>query len=238
MNKVFLHCIDPGHGGTDPGAVGKHSQEETIALLISKIVGRILLEQGQKVLFTRTTDKYLTLAQRADISNKASCSTFISIHCNSNQGTPGEGIETYSHPTSTNGLKLSKCVQAEIVNATKLKNRGSKTANYGVLRMSKAVAILVETAFINNPNEEILLMQSFYQEKLALAIVKGIFKYLGLEFKEKVITPATKMDPKILELQKLLNKFGATDQNNKKLDEDGLIGHKTKVALNKLVLKL
>ncbi|MFT5873208.1 MAG: hypothetical protein ACI8WT_002152 [Clostridium sp.] len=188
-NKIYTHCVDPGHGGNDPGAVGKHSHEADIVLVIAKIVGKILVENGQKVIYTRTTDKYLTLSQRAIISNDNKCDTFISIHCNSSVNKGAHGVETFSHPISSNGAKLSKFVQAELVKATQLTNRGSKTANFGVLRLSYMPAILVETGFISNVSEENELLKYNFQEKIALSIVKGIFSYLGLTFNKATTTP-------------------------------------------------
>lgn len=233
MNKIYTHCFDAGHGGSDPGAIGKRGTHEAdIALNISEICGRIMIDQGQKVVYTRTTDKYLTLAQRADIANINGCSTFTSIHCNSAEIASAHGIETWSHPSSTNGLKLSKLVQEELIKATGLTDRGCKTAKFGVLRMTSMVAILVESAFISNAAEEILLMQTDYQEKVALAIVQGIFKYLGLTFKEKEVvkTAAPVINANVvLETQKLINKLGIA-----KLVEDGLTGPKTRDALAKL----
>ncbi|MBU3112612.1 N-acetylmuramoyl-L-alanine amidase [Clostridium lacusfryxellense] len=196
INKIFTHCLDPGHGGSDPGAVGKRSHEADIVLVIAKIVGRILIENGQKVIYTRTTDKYLTLAQRATIANNNKCDTFISIHCNSAVNKTAHGVETFSHPSSSNGLKLSKFVQSELVKATSLTNRGSKTANFGVLRMSYMPAILVETAFISNALEETSLLQYAFQEKIALSIVKGIFSYLGLTFNKSTTTNSNNAIPK------------------------------------------
>ncbi|MBK5241456.1 N-acetylmuramoyl-L-alanine amidase [Clostridium sp.] len=188
-NKIYTHCLDPGHGGTDPGAVGKRSHEADIVLVIAKIVGEILVENGQKVIYTRTTDNYLTLSQRATISNNNKCDTFISIHCNSAVNKDAHGVETFSHPISSNGAKLSAFVQAELVKATKLTNRGSKTANFGVLRLTYMPAILVETAFISNVSEEDALLEYNFQEKIALSIVKGIFSYLGLTFNKAPTTP-------------------------------------------------
>jgi len=245
MNKIYTHCFDDGHGGSDPGAIGKRGTHEAdIALKIGKIAGRIMLEQGQKVIYTRTTDKYLTLAQRADIANKNDCDTFTAIHCNSAEIATAHGIETWSHPSSIEGMKLSKVVQAELIKATGLTDRGCKTANFGVLRMSSMVAILVETGFISNPQEEILLMQTDYQEKVALAIVEGIFKYLGLVFNEKIIVKpavvvaAVSTNSMVSELQTFLNNHGMTDQNGDKLIVDGISGSKTKAAANKLITKL
>jgi N-acetylmuramoyl-L-alanine amidase len=188
MNKIYTHCFDGGHGGSDPGAIGKKgTYESDISLAIGKIAGRIMLEQGQKIIHTRTTDKYLALAQRADIANKGGCRIFTSIHCNSFSAPSANGTETWSYPGSVGGAKLSKLVQAELIESIKLTNRGCKTANFGVLRMSDMTAILVETAFISNANEENLLLQNSFREKVAEAIVRGIFKYLGLTFKEKEI---------------------------------------------------
>ncbi|MBU3145604.1 N-acetylmuramoyl-L-alanine amidase [Clostridium sp. CF012] len=99
MNKLYTHCFDAEHGGSDPGAIGKRgTHEANIALNISKICGRIMLEQGQRVIYTRTIDKYLTLAQRGDIANKGGCKTFTSIHCNSFSDPSENGIETWSYP--------------------------------------------------------------------------------------------------------------------------------------------
>ena len=183
--RKFL--IDAGHGGSDPGALGKRSHEADINLFICQLVGKILTEQGQKVVYSRTSDIFLTLAQRADISNKNDCDVFISIHCNSFSNPAANGIETWSYPSSSNGLKLSKLVQSELINAVGLSNRGSKTANFGVLRMTEAVAILVETAFISNLKEESLLMQNDFRQKIAESIVKGLFKYMNIPFVEKKV---------------------------------------------------
>jgi len=245
MNKVYKHFLDAGHGGTDPGAIGKrNSHEADHNLAMVKIIGRILTEQGQQVVYARTTDKYLTLAERANNANKALCKTYTSIHCNAAIDLTAHGIETYSHPLSSEGPKLAKVVQEELIKATGLTNRGCKTANYGVLRMSSMVAILVETAFISNPNEEVFLMQTDYKEKVAKAVVKGIFKYLGLTFDEKtivrptVVVAAVSTKSMVSELQTFLNNHGMTDQNGNKLTVDGISGAKTKAAANKLITKL
>ncbi|MBZ9609959.1 N-acetylmuramoyl-L-alanine amidase [Clostridium estertheticum] len=181
-NKIYTHCVDFGHGGSDSGAVGTRSHESNIVMAIGKKVGRILIERGQKVIYTRTTDVYLTLAQRAAKANNNGCDTFTSIHANSFQDKAAHGIETFSYLASSSGARLSKLVQTELIKDTGLTDRGCKTANFGVLRMTRMVAILVETAFISNANEEALLLSNTYQEKVALCIVKGIFAYLGLNF--------------------------------------------------------
>ncbi len=224
-NKIYTHCLDPGHGGSDPGAVGTRSHEADIVLDIAKIVGRILVENGQNVIYTRTTDKYLTLQGRATIANNNKCDTFTSIHCNSAVNKTAHGVETFSYPASSSGAKLSKFVQAELVGATALTNRGCKTANFGVLRLSYMPAILVETAFISNIVEENALLQYAFQEKIAISIVKGIFSYLGLTFDKSTTTSnPPKLDVNLLSLQKSLNRLGFIGANGLKLREDGILG--------------
>ena len=221
MNKIYKYCIDEGHGGLDPGAIGsKGTHEANHNLDMGKILGRILTEQGQQVVHTRTTDKWLSLADRADIANKNGCNAFISIHCNSFKDPNAHGIETWCSPNSVEGMKLSKLVQEELVKATGLTNRGCKEANFGVLRMSKMTAILVETAFISNIEEEALLMKTEFKEKVAKAIVKGLFRYLNLEFKEgfsvelKVVSEAPAMSEKPIKIFKandLITAIGEED---------------------------
>jgi N-acetylmuramoyl-L-alanine amidase len=77
--------IDAGHGGRDPGCLGKKSKEKDIALAISLKLGKYIEENypDVKVIYTRTTDEFLELHQRADIANNAKADLFICIHCNS-----------------------------------------------------------------------------------------------------------------------------------------------------------
>lgn len=243
MSKILKNCIDPGHGGTDPGAIGvAKTHEANHNLDISKIVGRILLEQGQQVVYTRTTDKWLSLAERADIANKANCNTFISIHCNSFKDAKSNGVETWSFPNSLEGIKLSKLVQEELVKATGLTDRGCKQYNFGVLRMSNMVAILVEVAFISNPDEEILLTKIEFKEKVALSIVKGLFRYLGLIYKEPKKFPlALKLtDAAVAISEKPIKVFKPNDLITA-VDEDGsywivnISGKKAYVEKNKTI---
>ena len=184
MSKFLL---DAGHGGSDPGALGLKSHEADINLMLTKTIGKILTEQHQTVIHSRLTDKALTLKQRADISNREHCDVFISIHCNSFKDISANGVETFSYPNSSEGLKLSKIVQDGLVKVTGLTDRGCKTANFGVLRMTKATAILIESAFISNPTEENLLLSESFREKVAESIVRSLFKYLGIKYIDKIV---------------------------------------------------
>lgn len=89
--------IDAGHGGKDPGTLGKNSREKDVALKIALKLGNYIEKNipGVKVIYTRKDDRYLGLDERADIANKAKADLFICIHANSLPGAPAYGTETY-----------------------------------------------------------------------------------------------------------------------------------------------
>lgn len=181
MAKVF---IDPGHGGKDPGAVGNNIQEKNIVLSVSLKVGEILKRHKVNVVYSRTTDVFVELANRATMANKAKADVFVSIHCNSFTNTAAQGLETFNYPNSSKGAILAKCIQ-DVLLKDKLytKNRGVKTANFAVLRVSNMPAALVEMAFISNKEDSDILKTK--QDELALAIAKGILSYLGIKYVDK-----------------------------------------------------
>lgn len=96
-NKIDVVVIDAGHGGHDPGTSGKHLKEKEVALKISLKLGNYIEKNipGVKVIYTRKTDKYLSLDERAEIANKAKADLFICIHANSLPGAPAYGTETF-----------------------------------------------------------------------------------------------------------------------------------------------
>ena len=89
--------IDAGHGGKDPGALGRNSKEKDIALTIALKTGHYIEKniEGVEVIYTRKTDKFIELHERADIANKNNADLFISIHCNANVSSSPRGAETY-----------------------------------------------------------------------------------------------------------------------------------------------
>jgi len=95
--KVATIVIDPGHGGTDPGTMGKNSKEKTVALKISLKFGAYIEKNmpDVKVIYTRKTDKYMPLEDRAEMANKVKADLFICIHANALSGSPAYGTETY-----------------------------------------------------------------------------------------------------------------------------------------------
>ena len=178
MAKVFL---DAGHGGKDPGALGNGLQEKDIALSVTLKVGNILANHGVTVGYSRTTDVFLELADRATRANNFGANVFVSVHCNAFSDISAKGVETYSYPGSTTGANLSKSIQNSIIaSGAYTVNRGTKTADFAVLRLTNMPAALVELAFITNAQDADILRNR--QNDLAVAVSKGILNYLGIPY--------------------------------------------------------
>lgn len=96
--KPFTVVIDAGHGGVDPGALGRKSQEKNINFKVSNRVGQLIKEAYPevKIIYTRTTDVKIPLAKRADIANKENANLFISIHSNASKNKSANGCQTFT----------------------------------------------------------------------------------------------------------------------------------------------
>ena len=173
--KVF---IDPGHGGSDPGAVGNGNEEADLNLQISKRVETKLKAKGIEVKMSRTTDVFYSLSERAKMANNYGADVFVSIHQNSATSASANGIETFYHTNKVAHKPLSQEIQDKAISSTGATNRGVKSANLGVLKSSTMPSALFEGGFISNPTESAKLATPEYQEKLANAIANGIEAYL------------------------------------------------------------
>ena len=179
-------CIDPGHGGTDSGAVGqKEKKKKDVVLQIGLLVKAALERNNIDVVMTRTADiasGKLVIADRCKIANSANVDYLVSIHANADgdrDDKTGFGTETWAYSTTSTGYPLAKAVQRELIAANGLTDRGVKVKAWDILKGTKAPAILVETAFINNTAEERLLTDAAFQRLTAEAIAKGIVQQLG-----------------------------------------------------------
>jgi N-acetylmuramoyl-L-alanine amidase len=181
-------CIDPGHGGTDPGAVGNGLFEEAVVLDVALRL-RDLLEldsadpQGGSswtLLLTRTTDASVGLAQRCDLANAFAADRFVSIHANSFSDPQANGTETYSYQSGTTGAALRDRIQARMLQAWSTTDRGVKTAGFYVLVNTAMPATLSELAFISNPSDAQLLGSSLARANAARAHLYALQEHFGV----------------------------------------------------------
>jgi len=218
-------CIDAGHGGKDPGAVGKRStREKDFTLDIAKRCAAYVIKLGHSVVLTRSTDIFLELMERANIANKANADIFVSIHCNSVDNAQANGIETFCYTNSSKGKEYASKVQSNLIKTTGLTNRGVKEANFAVLRQTNMPGILAEVGFISNSQEELLLMSEEYRDKVAKSIAEAI---TGQTIQVEIEKPKATVNY-CLEFQKWYN---ATTKTKAPLVEDGKYGLATEKAL-------
>jgi len=171
--------LDPGHGGSDPGAVNGARRESDDNLRMALAVGNLLRCCGVNVVFTRTGDTLVSLAERSRISNNARANLFVSIHRNSVANATANGVENwvYLNP-STQGVNSAYQVLNRIVAAGVQSNRGVRRGNFSVLRETQAPAQLVELGFISNAEDNRLFDARF--DAYAHAIASGILASLGI----------------------------------------------------------
>lgn len=181
--------IDPGHGGSQPGAVGcTGAFEKNYTLAIATRLQKALSDAGACALMTRKGDETLGLGARVDVARRNAADIFVSIHINSCQVRGAiSGIETFHHGYDGSGMALAQCVHSEIMAVTDLRDLSVKSDykiynnGFQVLRDSSAAgipAILVEVGFINNPNDESKISDPTFQQQIAEAITKGLKAYV------------------------------------------------------------
>ena len=187
--------LDPGHGGSDSGAVANGVREKDLTLSVYNKVSSRLASLGYSVLTSRNTDKDVGLVSRADQANKSNADMFLSIHFNAGGRGASYGIETYYYkdrPEYTPAInkdkhndperlekskKLAQKIQQSLVSKTGAFDRGVKRETFAVLRETSIPSILVELGFIDNQEEVKKIKTNEYQEKLADGIVDGIVEY-------------------------------------------------------------
>lgn len=180
--------IDPGHGGSDSGAVGYTGvREKDVALAVARYTEELLHEAGAYAIMTRTEDVDVAhagssapreLQARVDVSlAHPEAELFLSVHCNSFTNPDAHGMETYYYPKTDADEHFAALLNEELAAAGGLYNRGIKYAKFYVLRHTEIPAALVELGFLSNPEEEALLADAAYQKRLAQALVRAIERY-------------------------------------------------------------
>lgn len=171
--------IDPGHGGTDPGAVGNGLNEKDIVLDVSLRAEKLLREAGAHVIMTRDNDVYPTLTDRVKVANDVSADIFISVHANAAQSTSANGTETFWNATysSKESERLANAIHKQMIAKLGTRDRGVKEGNFQVIRQSKMPSVLLELAFISNPSDAELLKKDSFRKNSAQAIYDGLVDY-------------------------------------------------------------
>lgn len=183
MAKIYL---DPGHGGTDPGATGHGLKEKDLTLTIAKYARDYLQDnyEDAQVRMSRTTDKTVSLTARTNDANKWGADIFVSEHINAFNGT-AKGYEDFIFNklnNSSDAAKLQDAIHKEVSPLFDT-NRGQKKANFHVLRETAMPAVLTESGFIDNKADANFLSKDSNLKKIGEAHAKGIAAYLGLKKK-------------------------------------------------------
>lgn len=176
MVKIY---IDPGHGGTDPGAVGNGLQEKSLTLQIATRVRDLLRNYSNAdVRMSRTGDKTVSLAQRTNDANAWGADFFLSIHINAGGGT---GYEDFIYPgLGAPTTTYQNLIHEEILKVVDFRDRGKKQANFHVLRETRMPAILTENGFIDTVADANKLKQSSFLQAIAQGHVNGLVRAFNL----------------------------------------------------------
>ena len=182
-----LIVIDPGHGGSDPGAenLGMGLIEKNITLNIARRLKTMLQAEGWEVVMTRNSDRdvgyafdsdKVELQARADVADKRGARLFVSIHVNSYTSSSLQGTTTYYYKPQD--LALANSIEHALSGLPTVDD-GVRKANFYVLHHTTMPSVLVETAFLSNPHDARLLQQSWFLQAVAQDIGKGIDAYAG-----------------------------------------------------------
>lgn len=176
--------IDLGHGGHDPGAIGVNKTHESdVVLAIGKELNELLKGYELEVKFTRLSDVYLSLSERAKIANDYKADYFLSIHINSATDKSVRGVEVWQYSNKNDKLnKFSNDLCENVAKIFNVRNRGVKLSQkLSVLKNTDMPAALIEVDFISNVNAEKDLKISSNIKSVALAIRDNLIDLFELE---------------------------------------------------------
>ena len=233
MSKTAL--LDFGHGGYDSGAIGKNrTYEKNINMSVGFKIANYLKSAGIDVCYTRDSDKVSwpsnlsqDLVKRMQIANSYNPDVFVSIHCNSFSAN-SKGFEIFTTPGQNNSdilaTKIHSKVKATFPNLVYREDLSDgdvdKEAKFYVIKNSIAPATLIEMLFISNPDEEKMLNNLEFQDKMAFAIAQGIGDYFGIKVEKEINNKEELID---MAIEKWMEESGIKSLNN--LANKGLINN-------------
>ena len=175
--------INPGHGGTDTGAVANNVKEKDLNLEVGLCLQALLQRHKIDAQLTRYQDTTQSLEEVCDISNLYKADLFISIHHNAANG-KAKGYEIYHFENSKNGKKLAELIDKEFAKLSTKRYVGDKEMagsvsdwNYYVLENTNAPAVLTEFCFIDNLDD----LRLYHPEKQADAIATAVLEFFGIK---------------------------------------------------------
>jgi len=178
--------IDPGHGGSDPGAVKDGVYEKDINLDIALRLRELLDASGARTVMTRSDDSSVQLSERSRMANEAVPDAIISIHCNSTTWDIfPSGTESYYFNTVPYSQELAALVHTCVLRELQLMDRKVRRGDYHMVRETWAPAVLVEVAFMSNGVDLQKLRDPEFRQKAAAGMFRGLSMYLGSEMFRK-----------------------------------------------------
>jgi N-acetylmuramoyl-L-alanine amidase len=184
--------LDPGHGGSDSGAIGPTGvMEKSVTLRIANELKRLLVKEGAEVYMTRNADIEVSkkrakatdieeLQARCDVANEKKADIFVSIHMDSFTSSAARGTTGYYYSLGDKrSRQLADKIRAGIIDQIGTQSRGTQSCNFYVVKHTDMPATLVEVAFISNETEEKLMDSEEGIRKAAQGIADGIADYFG-----------------------------------------------------------
>lgn len=195
MAKVF---IGVGHGGKDPGAVANGFKEKDLNLDVADAIFDVLDRHGVYAMMSRVGDDSDTLDDRVKECNQYAPDLALDIHHNAGGG---DGAEVYYHYKGGTSKTLADNILSEIVligqnsRGAKIKTGSDGRDYYGFIRETKAPAVIVECAFLDNATDVQIVDTIEERKTMGIAIAKGILKTLGIAFSEAESSPEKELPP-------------------------------------------
>ena len=178
--KATTVLLDAGHGGKDPGAVYKNTQEKDINLMYVKLIEKKLKEKNINVQLTRCSDEFISLQDRIQNINSLDIDLLVSIHINSSENLNDNGFNSYYKENSSKSALLDSIVHSNINESNILKDNGSSSPNFYVLISSPSPSLMISLGYLSNEEDNIKIADQSIQDKLASAIAESIKEYFSV----------------------------------------------------------
>lgn len=189
----LLVGIDPGHGGSDPGALSMVGiSEKEITLDVGLRVRELLTAMGVNTAMTRRDDRRLPKEERIRFVSRGDLDLFLSIHCDAAESPHATGITTYVHGWDRRSRALAAAIQGALVRATGLPDRGVRPdtaihrTGFYVLRNAACPAVLIEAGFVSHAPTALQLSKPEFRQRVAEGIVAGLRNYWNRVHGQKV----------------------------------------------------